>query len=89
MANLKSSIKRVRQTAKKTKVNLSRRTAIKTAIKKVHLALEQGADVKNVDALLRDVQAKLARAKGKGLLHANTAARKLGRLAHRVAQASK
>ena len=89
MANLKSSIKRVRQTEKKTKVNLSRRTAIKTAIKKVHAALEQNADAKNIDALLRDVQVKLARAKGKGVLHANTASRKLGRLAQKVAKASK
>ena len=89
MANIKSAIKRVRQTEKKTKVNLARRTAIKTAIKKVHTALQANADSKQVDALLRDVQIKLARAKGKGVVHANTASRKLSRLAQKVEKASK
>jgi small subunit ribosomal protein S20 len=87
MANIKSAVKRVRQTAKKTKINLARKSAIKTAIKKVHIALQEGADKKNIDALLRDVQSKLARAKGKGVIHANTAARKISRLAQQVAQA--
>lgn len=89
MANIKSAIKRVRQTEKKTKVNLARRTAIKTAIKKVHTALQANADSQQVDALLRDVQIKLARAKGKGVVHANTASRKLSRLAQKVEKASK
>ena len=89
MANIKSAIKRVRQTEQKTKVNLARRTAIKTAIKKVHTALQANADSQQVDALLRDVQIKLARAKGKGVVHANTASRKLSRLAQKVEKASK
>ena len=87
MANIKSAQKRVRQTIKKSKVNLARRTAIKTALKKVHVALENNVDASKVQELLRDAQVKLARAKGKGVMHANTASRKLGRLAQKVAAA--
>jgi ribosomal protein S20 len=35
--------------------------------------------------LLKDAESKLARAKGKGVIHANTAQRKIGRLAKKVA----
>lgn len=86
MANIKSAQKRVRQTAKKTMVNLARRSAIKTALKKVNIALQDGVDASQVNELLRDVQIKLARAKSKGVMHANTASRKLSRLAQKVAQ---
>ncbi len=87
MANIKSAQKRVRQTAKKTKVNLARRTAVKTALKKVHVALANGVEAGKVQELLRDVQVKLARAQSKGVMHTNTASRKLSRLATKVAAA--
>lgn len=86
MANIKSAQKRVRSTEKKTAVNLARRSAIKTALKKVNTALTDGSDAAQVQDLLRDVQIKLARAKSKGVMHANTASRKLSRLAQKVAQ---
>lgn len=87
MANIKSAQKRVRQTEKKTKVNLARRTAVKTALKKVQVALATGVEAGKVQELLRDAQIKLARAKGK-VMHANTASRKLSRLASKVAAAA-
>lgn len=86
MANTKSAKKTTLQNEKRRQVNLARRTAIKTAIKKVLVALEEGQDT---SALLSDVAAKLARAKSKGVMHANTAARKLSRLAKRAAQAER
>ena len=63
--------------------NLSRRTGIKTAIRKVIDSLEEKNQSKTQE-LLKDVQAKLARAKSKGVVHANTAARKMSRLAKHV-----
>ena len=84
MANIKSAQKRARQTISKTKVNLARRTAVKTALKKVQIALQNNVETSKVQELLRDAQVKLARAKSKGIMHANTASRKLSRLASKV-----
>ena len=53
------------------------------------LASLQGAvDAKQSEALLKDVAAKLARAKSKGIMHKNTASRKLGRLTKKVQEAT-
>lgn len=87
MPNIKSAKKRVEQTAKRRQVNLARKTAIKTVTKKLLLALEQN-DLVSAKELLKDVNAKLARAKSKGLVHRNAAARKVSRLAVRVANAA-
>jgi small subunit ribosomal protein S20 len=87
MANTKSAKKAARQNPKRYQKNLSRKTAIKTAVKKVLDAVElKSADMA---VLLRDAEAKLARAKSKGLIDANTASRKVSRLAKKVAQASR
>lgn len=91
MANTKSAQKNAVQNEARAKRNLARRTAIKTATKKVITALESGSTAQEVQALLKDVAAKLYRARGKNVMHKNTAARKLSRLSQRarVAQASK
>ena len=85
MANTSAAKKAARQNEKRRFKNLARKTAIKTAIKKVLVALEDTTfDATKTDLLLRDVAAKLARAKGKKVIHANTASRKLSRLAKKV-----
>ena len=84
MPNIKSAKKRALQTVKRTERNLARRSALKTAIKKVVKALAE-QNVVSAQALLKDAESKISRAKGKGLLHANTAARKISRLAKKVA----
>ncbi len=86
MANIKSAKKRAKQTIKKRQKNLRRKTALKTAVKKVLTAVEAGSDVKGAKVLLRDAEAQLSRAKGKRVIHRNTARRKISRLAKRVAQ---
>ena len=87
MANTSSAKKAAKQNEKRRVINLARKTAIKTAIKKVLTELEQPqVDVKKTRELLADVAAKLGRARGKGLLHANTASRKLGRLTKQVSK---
>ena len=88
MANNKSAKKRVLQNEKRRMNNCSRRSSIKTAVKKVLVAIESTTST-NVEVLFNDAQAKIARAKGKGLLHRNTAARKVSRLAKRVNAANK
>jgi small subunit ribosomal protein S20 len=85
MANIKSAKKRAKQTIKKRQKNLTRKTALKTAVKKVLAAVQDGSDVNKAKTLLRDAEAKLSRAKGKGVIHKNTARRKVSRLAKRVA----
>ncbi|MGZ6250692.1 MAG: 30S ribosomal protein S20 [Candidatus Chromulinivorax sp.] len=86
MANTSSAKKAMLQNEKRRLKNCSRRSAIKTAVKKVLNALE-ASDIKNAEILFNDAQAKIARAKGKHLFHANTAARKISRLALKINKA--
>lgn len=88
MPRIKSAKKRVKQTEKKRSANLARKSAIKTILKKVIAAMEE-KNSQNVDGLLKEAQAQLARAKNKGILHAKTAARKMSRLAKKVASSKK
>lgn len=89
MANTKSAKKSALQNRARAQRNLARRTAIKTATKKVILAVEAGSSEQEIQALLKDVAAKLYRARGKNIIHQKTAARKLSRLSHHVAKAAK
>lgn len=84
MANLESAKKQARQNIVKRERNLARRTSIKTAVKKVLAAIDKSESFDTIQALFKDAQAKLARAKGKGVIHANTAKRKISRLAKKV-----
>lgn len=88
MANIKSAKKRAKTNEIRRKRNASRRSDIKSSVRKVLDALEAN-DVENAKTFLRDVEGKIARAKGKGLLKKNTAARKVGRLAKKVANAAR
>jgi small subunit ribosomal protein S20 len=85
MANTKSAQKTARQTEVKRERNLARRTSLKTAIKKVLVALDKQEDMTKVKELLQDAESKIARACGKGLIHKNNASRKISRLTKRVA----
>lgn len=69
--------------------NLARKTAIKTAMNKVFAAIERGEDATTTKTLLREAEAKLARAKNKNVLHQNTVARKISMIAKRVAAAER
>lgn len=89
MANTKSAKKQARKNIVKAKKNLTRRSAIKTSVKKVLSSIEAGADAATLRALLKDAESKLSRAKGKNTLHKKTASRKVSRLAKKVAAATK
>jgi small subunit ribosomal protein S20 len=83
MANTASAQKRIRQTAKRTARNQARTSRMRTFIKKVELAVT-GGDKDAALAALRAAQPEMQRAAGKGVIHANTVARKISRLSARV-----
>jgi small subunit ribosomal protein S20 len=83
MANHKSAEKRIRQTERRTAVNKARLSRIRTFVKKVETALDAG-DKTSAQAAFLAAQPELQRGVTKGVLHKNTAARKISRLAHRL-----
>lgn len=87
MPNIKSAKKRVKVIEKKTLINLSHKTALKTAIKKFEKAAQSG-DKENVQALFNDAVKKLDKAVSQGILHKNNAARKKSQLALKLAKIS-
>lgn len=88
MANIKSAKKQARQNVKRRAVNLTRKTAIKSAVRRLVDALDKN-DVALSKTLFVEVQKKIARAKNKKNVHAKTASRKIGRLAKRLAHAAR
>lgn len=85
MANHKSAVKRIRQTARRTAVNTARRSRVRTFIKKVDAAIEAG-DKDAAQNALRAAQPELDRARSKGIFKKNTVARTLSRLSKKVSQ---
>ena len=80
MANHKSALKRVRQTAKRTAHNRSMRADLRTNIKKLRLLQENGNLEQARDAY-SNVQKNIDKAVTKGILHKSTGARYKSRLA--------
>jgi small subunit ribosomal protein S20 len=83
MANSPSSKKRARQTERRTEVNKARRSRMRTFVRKVEEALSSGDQAVAAEAL-RLAQPEIMRSASKGILHKNTASRKVSRLAGRV-----
>ncbi|MGN6549512.1 MAG: 30S ribosomal protein S20 [Pararhizobium sp.] len=83
MANTTSAKKATRKIARRTAVNKSRRSRMRTFSRKVEEAIASG-DRASAEAAFRVAQPELMRAASKGVLHANTASRKVSRLARRV-----
>ena len=83
MANTASARKRIRQIERRTERNTARRSRMRTAIKKVEVAIA-GGDKTAAASALRAAQPEMQRAAGKGVAHKNTIARKLSRLSARV-----
>ncbi|MCR3955420.1 MAG: 30S ribosomal protein S20 [Gudongella sp.] len=79
MANIKSAEKRILVTAKKTALNKSKKTEIKTYIKKFESAVAN-ENFDEARALLKVIDKKLKRAAHKNVVHMNAAARKVSRL---------
>jgi small subunit ribosomal protein S20 len=85
MANHKSALKRVRQTAKRNEINRSNRSKLRTQIKKLRGAVAS-TDKSASGELLTPTISLIDKAVNKGLIHKNTAARYKSRLSKHVAE---
>ena len=84
MANTPQAKKRIRRNERRAAINGARISRIRTLVKKVEAAITAG-DKDAAATALQSVQPELALGVARGVLHKNTAARKLSRLTKRVA----
>ena len=84
MANMPQARKRIRRNERRAEINGNRLGRIRTFVKKVESALA-GGDKEAAAEALRAAQPELARGVARGVLHRNTASRKMSRLSKRVA----
>ena len=83
MANTTSAKKATRKIARRTEVNKARRSRVRGFLRTVEEAISSG-DQAAAAAALKAAQPELMRAAGKGVVHSNTASRKISRLSSRV-----
>lgn len=83
MANTPQARKRIRQAARRTEQNRARVSRIRTFIRKVEHAVAAG-DGAAASAALKEATPEIMRGVTKGVLHKNTASRKVSRLAKSV-----
>ncbi|WP_446744655.1 30S ribosomal protein S20 [Silvibacterium acidisoli] len=83
MANHVSSLKRVRQTERKTAVNRANKSRIRGSLRLLREAIQKG-DVQAASEQYRKTASALDKSVQKGVLHANTASRYKSRLNARV-----
>jgi small subunit ribosomal protein S20 len=88
MANTKSARKATRKIARKTEVNKTRRSLLRKSVRKVEEAIAAG-DRNAAMTVFKDAEPVIMRAAQRGVVHKNTASRKVSRLAHRIAKLSK
>ena len=83
MANTRQARKRAKQALQRTKINRSRISRIRTFIRRVESAVETRDGTAAAEAL-RQAQPEIMRGVTKGVLHRNTASRKVSRLAKQI-----
>ena len=84
MANTPQAKKRIRRNATRTTINHSRISRIRSFIKAAESAIASGKK-KDAAEALKAVQPEMMRGIARGVIHKNTAARKISRLSKRVA----
>lgn len=84
MANTPSAKKAARKIARRTAVNRTPRTRMRSFVRRVEEAIASG-DKEAAEAAFRAAQPQIMKAASKGILHDNTASRKVSRLHKRVA----
>lgn len=80
MANIKSAKKRIKVIEKKTLRNKMVKSKLKTVLKKFDAAVASG-DKSAAENMLKVCTSEISKAASKGILHKNTASRKISRLA--------
>ncbi len=83
MANTPSAKKAIRKISRKTAINKNRRTRMRSQIRKVEEAIASG-DAEAATKALAEAQPEIMRSAQKGIVHKNTASRKVSRLSRRV-----
>lgn len=83
MANHASAKKRVRRNATRAGINKARLSRIRTFIKKVETAIQEG-NQKDAANALKEAQPEIHRGISKGIFHKKTASRKISRLSARI-----
>jgi small subunit ribosomal protein S20 len=85
MANTKSAKKAARQQARREGINKARRSRVRNSVRQVEEAIAAG-DRNSALAALKEAEPALMRAAQKGVIHRNSASRKVSRLTHQIAK---
>ncbi len=85
MANTTSAKKATRKIARRTEINKARRSRMRNVMRKVEEAIASGNRASAI-AALKQAEPEIMRAAQKGVIHRNTASRKVSRLTHRIAR---
>jgi small subunit ribosomal protein S20 len=88
VARIQSAVKNIRKSRKRRDINRARRSALRTEIKRVRLALEK-KDGASARKALPTALSTIDRAVSKGVMHRNAAARHKSRLTRHVASLEK
>ncbi|MGV3278967.1 30S ribosomal protein S20 [Rickettsiales bacterium LUAb2] len=83
MANIKSAKKRIKTTLKNTLRNAAQKSQMRTAIRKVEGAIKLNAK-EDAAGLFQNAMSKIAKTAQKGIIHKNTAARKISSLSAKI-----
>jgi small subunit ribosomal protein S20 len=83
MPNIRSAAKRMRQNVVRRTANRSKRSNLRSAIKKFTAAIEQG-DLTVATSLLSETASVLGKAAQQGLIHKNNASRHISRLSKKI-----
>ena len=86
LANLKSSIKRIRTSRRKEAYNQIRRSTARTYVKKARRLIEEG-NLEEAQGVVQLAISALDRAAQRGVIHKNNAARRKSRLVQQLNQA--
>ncbi len=86
MANIKSAKKRIGVNRKKAALNKSRKTEVKTYIKKFETALEEN-NIDEAKKLIKVIDRKLKKAAHRNIYHDNAASRKISKLTKKLNKA--
>ena len=88
MANTSSAKKAARRNERRTETNKARRSRMRTIVRNVEEAIASGDRNSALEAL-KAAEPVVMRSAQKGIVHKNTASRKVSRLTHRIAQLGK
>ncbi len=88
MANHKSAVKRARQNVKRRERNKIIKTRVKNVTKNVRLSVQQKEGHEIASEILDNAKSVIDKAAKRGVIHKNTASRKISRLTKLVNKAA-